>query len=595
MSYLVLARKYRPQSFDSVVGQTHITQALANAIIRDKVPHALLFTGPRGVGKTTSARLLARALNCTGRELPSEQEASQDERLLRQAIEPCGTCQNCIEIARSSSLAVWEIDGASNNSVDNVRELIDSLRTSAPPHARYKIYIIDEVHMLSTSAFNALLKSLEEPPPHTVFIFATTEPHKIPETVLSRCQRYDFRGLAIESIVEQLRSIVTAEQLDVSDDVLDFIARRSQGGMRDSQSMLDRIISYAGDKITIERAQEVFGAVGIEFFQALAQAILSEAPALAFEKIDEVFSRSIDTKVLLDDFLTFWRNLLIVASLREDKKGDLEKRVSALLVLDEASRNVFLELSEAVSSFDATRLFKLAEETVRRALSSNYPRYVLEAGVAEMSAMPSLKPLAEILSLLQSGSVGESDLQKKKPSGSPEPIANQIEVSNSSVTAAPALSLSVVGSDSFNPSWQEFITFLKERNEFVLSAYLRRVTAVKFIPGVLEIEGLSFDLESLQEKKSFAGLQDCLVSYSGINQWSVKFREMSQRKEAGFERGAMTAGTPDSLASTEVKERRDRAKQIIEEAKNQEAVKQALSIFEGSIIERVGVLDSERK
>jgi DNA polymerase-3 subunit gamma/tau len=266
MSYLVLARKYRPQSFDSVVGQTHITQALANAIVRDKVPHALLFTGPRGVGKTTSARLLARALNCTGRELPSEQEAAQDDNLLRQAIEPCGTCQNCIEIARSSSLAVWEIDGASNNSVDNVRELIDSLRTSAPPHARYKIYIIDEVHMLSTSAFNALLKSLEEPPPHTVFIFATTEPHKIPETVLSRCQRYDFRGLAIESIVEQLRSIVTAEKLDVGDDVLEFIARRSQGGMRDSQSMLDRIISYAGDTITIERAQEVFGAVGIEFF-----------------------------------------------------------------------------------------------------------------------------------------------------------------------------------------------------------------------------------------------------------------------------------------------------------------------------------------
>jgi hypothetical protein len=185
--------------------------------------------------------------------------------------------------------------------------------------------------------------------------------------------------------------------------------------------------------------------------------------------------------------------------------------------------------------------------------------------------------------------------KKKKPSVDSEQVSKKVEVVSTPAAEPAVATTAAATSDNFNPSWQEFIAFLKERNEFVLSAYLRRVTAVKFISGVLEIEGLSFDLESLQEKKSFAGLQNCLIAYSSVAQWSIKFREIAQRKDAGFERGAMSGGTPDSLASTEVKERRDRAKQIIEEAKNQDAVKQALSVFEGSVIERVGILESEHK
>ena len=210
--------------FSAVAGQEHITQALINAIARDRVPHALLFCGPRGVGKTTCARVLAKALNCTGRELKvgSKQEIEE--------IEPCGECSNCKEISSSSSMAVWEVDGASNNSVENVRDLIDSLISAPPPGSKYKIYIIDEVHMLSVAAFNALLKSLEEPPPNTIFVFATTEPHKIPDTVISRCQRHDFRRISFPVIAARLKEIAEKEGVKVAPGVAEFVARKAQGG-----------------------------------------------------------------------------------------------------------------------------------------------------------------------------------------------------------------------------------------------------------------------------------------------------------------------------------------------------------------------------
>ncbi|MCB0337324.1 MAG: DNA polymerase III subunit gamma/tau, partial [Bdellovibrionales bacterium] len=199
MSYLVIARKYRPGTFEAVLGQEHVTRTLANSIKRDRIAHAYVFAGPRGVGKTSSARVLAKALNCEHGPTDS----------------PCGECAPCKDIAEGRCLAVREIDGASHNSVDNVRELIDSFRSLPPPGCRYKVYIIDEVHMLSTSAFNALLKSLEEPPPHTVFILATTELHKIPETVLSRCQRHDFRPMSIQAIEGNLRAVAEAEQISI--------------------------------------------------------------------------------------------------------------------------------------------------------------------------------------------------------------------------------------------------------------------------------------------------------------------------------------------------------------------------------------------
>ena len=269
MSYLVLARKYRPQQFSEVVGQEHVTKALVNTILKDKVPHALLLTGPRGVGKTTSARIFARSLNCT--ELKKG--------------EPCGKCASCKEINSGSSLAVWEIDGASNNSVDNIRELTDSLRTLPPPGSKYKIYIIDEVHMLSTAAFNALLKSLEEPPPNTVFIFATTEPDKILDTVLSRCQRYDFTRLKDSLIIKSLSDILGKEKIKFEKGVLEFIARKADGGLRDAQSMLDRVMVFAEKTIKLEEVLSLFGSVDRKFFFDLALAIKNKDTRLCLDSV----------------------------------------------------------------------------------------------------------------------------------------------------------------------------------------------------------------------------------------------------------------------------------------------------------------------
>ncbi|MGQ9653584.1 MAG: DNA polymerase III subunit gamma/tau, partial [Thermodesulfobacteriota bacterium] len=242
MAYLVLARRWRPQRFEDVIGQRHVTQTLQNAILSNRVAHAFLFSGARGVGKTTVARILAKALNCEAGPTPH----------------PCGQCDSCREITDGISLDVQEIDGASNTHVDDVRELMDGLRYR-PAKGRYRIYIIDEVHMLSGHAFNALLKTLEEPPPHVVFIFATTEPQKIPLTVVSRCQRYDFKRIPLADIVGHLERISLAEGIRVDRDTLLAIAKEAQGSLRDAQSLLDQVISYAGDNITREAVQEVLG------------------------------------------------------------------------------------------------------------------------------------------------------------------------------------------------------------------------------------------------------------------------------------------------------------------------------------------------
>ncbi|HEY5282887.1 MAG TPA: DNA polymerase III subunit gamma/tau, partial [Polyangia bacterium] len=297
MSYLVLARKYRPQRFDDLAGQEHVARTLTNAIAMDRVHHAFLFTGARGIGKTSAARILAKALCC-------EKGPTAN---------PCGACAICLSIASGQSVDVLEIDGASNTGVDDVRTLREGVRY-LPAEARKKVYIIDEVHMLSTNAFNALLKTLEEPPAHVVFIFATTEAHKIPATILSRCQRYDFKLLSTSALTDHLTRILAAEAIDHEPDAVRLLAREAAGSVRDGLSLLDQVLAYVGkDKLTRERVAEVLGVADRSLLFHLASAVLDHDVAAVLRSLAEAVDRGVDLVQLARSFLGLLHDLEVVA------------------------------------------------------------------------------------------------------------------------------------------------------------------------------------------------------------------------------------------------------------------------------------------
>ena len=295
-NYRVTARKWRPTEFGSVVGQEHITHTLMNALKNDRLHHAYLFSGPRGVGKTTTARILARALNCLN---PGE------------GGEPCGECESCLAITSGRSMDVVEIDGASNNSVDDVRGLRDSAKYP-PVNGRYKLYIIDEVHMLSTSAFNALLKILEEPPSHLIFVFATTEPHKVLPTILSRCQRFDFRRMQIESIVSRLKHIAVNEGMAPEEDALVVIARKADGSMRDAQSIFDQVRAFCGESFTYAQVHDALNLIDQEFYFRVTSMMRENDPAVAFEIVDHIMKTGYDIEEFLVGLAEHFRHMLSV-------------------------------------------------------------------------------------------------------------------------------------------------------------------------------------------------------------------------------------------------------------------------------------------
>ncbi len=371
----VIARKFRPQAFDQVVGQDAITRTLRNAIKSGRLHHAYLFTGARGVGKTTTARILAKALNCV------------------QGIttEPCGQCDSCLEIAASSSLDVHEIDGASHTGIDNVREVIISTVQISPARDRYKIFIIDEVHQISTHAFNALLKTLEEPPPHVVFIMATTELHKVPDTILSRCQIFEFRTINTRSIFGQLRHIATTLGVEISDRALLAISRSGEGSMRDAESALDQVISFAGNSVADEDVSVALGLVDIETLANIMHAIAEQDAQRVFRLVDEVVSRGYDLRNLCRELMVYVRALLVVKAVGFDQE---------LVQMPAEEGESLVRVAESFSEQDLVRFFSILVKTEQDIRVSSQPRFHLEIGLMRLVHVSRLYLLEDALARL---------------------------------------------------------------------------------------------------------------------------------------------------------------------------------------------------
>lgn len=399
MAYQVIARKWRPQTFDEVTGQEAITRTLRNAIEHQRLHHAYLFSGARGVGKTTSARLLAKALNCHKAKGPTPTPCRSD------ALDQCASCR---EISESRSIDVQEIDAASNTGVENVREAIIASVGIAPARDRYKIFIIDEVHMLSASAFNALLKTLEEPPPRVVFIMATTEKHKVPETILSRCQQFEFRTIATAKILERLKLIAKAEKISIPDDALREIARAGDGSMRDAQSALDQVISFAGDEIKKDDVEMALGVAGADILSRIMDAVADNKPADAIKIVDDVVMRGHDLRNFCRDLLAHFRDLLVTKV-----SGSEELLESAVCEPAELKRQAAL-----FSESDLVRFFHSLAETETKLRTATQPRYQLEIGIVKLMELRGVESISEILNRIAALESGQPMPASTKTAGS---------------------------------------------------------------------------------------------------------------------------------------------------------------------------------
>ena len=364
MEFQVSARKYRPTTFEEVMGQTHVVQTLTNAIARKRVAHAYVFSGMRGVGKTTVARILAKSLNCD--KGPTE--------------EPCGTCPSCVEITRGNSVDVIEIDGASNTGVDDVRELRENVKF-APFHGTYRVYIIDEVHMLSNSAFNALLKILEEPPSHAVFIFATTEVHKIPATILSRCQHFTFRRISRLEIISQLRHVATQTKVKVEDRSLSVLARASEGSMRDALSLLDQAVSFGGETLQHEDLEALIGSVPDELVRQMIDGMLAHEASRAMTLVGEVVDQGFDVRVYCRAILERIRNLLVACVVPS------HQQVQSLLELGEEEGAQIIEQAKTLSEPYLQAIFSIISRTEDSLRGSSHPRFLIEAAVVRAALL----------------------------------------------------------------------------------------------------------------------------------------------------------------------------------------------------------------
>ena len=407
LSYLVFARKWRPQSFEEVLSQDHVTITLKNAINTDRIGHAYLLTGPRGVGKTTTARILAKALNCEKGPTST----------------PCQQCDSCRSITTGNHMDVREIDGASNRGIDQIRDLREKARY-ATASGKYKIYIIDEVHMLTNEAFNALLRILEEPPDSVVFIFATTQPRKIPDTILSRCQRFDFRRIPVSDMSEYLKKEAASEGITLDNTALSMVCRASGGSLRDALSLMDQLVSFSGNDIKGEEVSKLFGLVKTELLADITSSILAGNTAAAIDHVSGALAEGYSVDELLDALLVFLRNLLLVAAGAQNSLSDIPESESRLL----------LKLAEDLPDIAVLNILRILSSAALEVKRSNLPRVTLETAVMTASKLSrvfllkDLPPVADkiVESSIQTGH--ETSLEKKIADTEPDSIQEEQEL-----------------------------------------------------------------------------------------------------------------------------------------------------------------------
>ncbi len=399
MSYLVIARKWRPGLFEEMVGQEHVTRTLTNAITSGRIAHAYLFSGPRGIGKTTVARILAKSLNCAKGPVAT----------------PCNGCDACKAIASGSSVDVLEIDGASNTGVDNVRELRESV-SYMPSQGRYKVYIIDEVHMLSTAAFNALLKTLEEPPAHVIFIFATTEPHKVPQTIHSRCQRFDFKRIPLKQIQDHLKMIARKEGIEVDENAVYLISREAEGSLRDAQGFMDQVIAFAGSEVKGSDVVSALGLMDRDVLFALVRAVVETDAKQCLNIVEKIYNFGYDLKKATGDLLELIRDLTVIKI-----TGD-----SALVELPDSEVEGLEALQQGVGLDRLQMLFSILARGYEEVSRASQPRFSLEMALLKAAHLEDIQPLTNLIARLEGlrETPGEVEGAESGP-GAPVTVASE--------------------------------------------------------------------------------------------------------------------------------------------------------------------------
>jgi DNA polymerase-3 subunit gamma/tau len=587
MSYQVIARKYRPQTFADLTGQEHISRTLKNAIENQRLHHAYLFSGVRGTGKTTTARILAKCLNCM-RGVTSE---------------PCLQCPSCTEIAAGNSLDVIEIDAASNTGVDNVREVIVNSISIAPARDRYKVFIIDEVHMLSNQAFNALLKTLEEPPAHVVFMMATTELHKVPDTILSRCQQFEFRQIPVDKIFQRLREIADAEQVRISNEALREVARAGNGSLRDAQSALDQVISFSGAEITEQDVIHSLGLVSAKILGQTIAALTEQNTADLLKVVEELDASGHDLRFFTRELMTYFRHLLVI-------KTGLTS--SDVLGLAETEIATLKQLAPKFSEEDLVRFFHLLTEVEKQIKDSPQPRFQLEIGLVKLAHATRLRSLDEVIKRLEelAAKLGSGTLPtiSSTPLKSTAPVRANVPPPTSTRTVSPPKETVVpVAANSFEepPGFSDSFTqdsLAEPEAAYVPVPVARPSTAAAPSPSVTpghEIGAIKMELEKRRKPLIVMALEEARVEYNNgkltatfanENTFSKRLKESS---DLFREIGEQLLGQPlrvevrlnGEAVVTPVQESQQAREKLLESVKNNPAVKLLLETFRGEIVD----------